>query len=714
MMLRYGFQDYGERVYRERCHAATASPNEYKKYIISSPISEFLSQIKQVPHSTIHHPFFFNMTISRISHNSSTATHGSVHVAIVGAGPRGTSVIERLVAYAPDLIASGQHLTVHVVDPSSPGPGAVWRTNQSPELLMNTVTSQITLFTDKSVTSAGHICEGPTLYDWIKERHLRLGPDDYPSRALYGEYLEWVFHDVLGRAPANLTVQVHRSRAVDLEDGLGGLQKLTLADGKCLTGLAAVVLAQGHLPLVSEPAHEALAAYANEHSLTYIAPSNPADVDLSTIAPGEAVFLRGLGLNFFDYMALLTMGRGGRFERTSTDEGAGLRYHASGAEPRLYASSRRGVPYQARGDNEKGPYGRHYSILMTDDVILAFRQRAQQGDAPDFRREVWPLIRKEVELIYYEALLERDDFRARFLATESGSAAEEQLLDELAVLPAQRWSWSRLERPFADETFATAAEWHAWVVAYLRVDVEHARLGNVHGPLKAALDTLRDLRNEVRLIVDHAGLAGESRRADLDGWYTPLNGYLSIGPPRERIEQMVALLEAGVLTVLGPSPEVRAAEGTAEAGAGWTARSPAVPGSEVRITALVEARLPEPDLGHTADQLLVRLQQAGQCRPHTANGFKTGGLDVTHSPFHLIDCQGRAHPRRFAVGVPTEGVHWVTAAGARPGVNSVTLCDTDAVAQGVLIAASRDLRAYMADAPSKIPATTMKMQAIYM
>jgi hypothetical protein len=34
---------------------------------------------------------------------------------------------------------------------------------------------------------------------------------------------------------------------------------------------------------------------------------NPADVDLSVIAPGENVFLRGLGLNFFDYMALLTI-----------------------------------------------------------------------------------------------------------------------------------------------------------------------------------------------------------------------------------------------------------------------------------------------------------------------------------------------------------------------------------------------------------------------
>ncbi|MGW3069329.1 FAD/NAD(P)-binding protein, partial [Streptomyces sp. NPDC001130] len=50
----------------------------------------------------------------------------------------------------------------------------------------------------------------------------------------------------------------------------------------------------------------------------------------------------------------------------------------------------------------------------------------------------------------------------------------------------------------------------------------------------------------------------------------------------------------------------------------------------------------------------------------------------------LIDRQGAVHARRFAFGVPTEGVHWVTAAGARPGVDSVTLSDADAVARAVL------------------------------
>ncbi len=87
------------------------------------------------------------------------------------------------------------------------------------------------------------------------------------------------------------------------------------------------------------------------------------------------------------------------------------------------------------------------------------------------------------------------------------------------------------------------------------------------------------------------------------------NAFLSIGPPRRRVEEMAALIEAGVLDVLGPRLEVRAEDGA------WVAHSPDVPGSTVRATTLIEARLPEPDLRRTGDELLTRLLRTGACRP---------------------------------------------------------------------------------------------------
>ena len=619
---------------------------------------------------------------------SSGTTHA--HIAIVGAGPRGTSVLERLCASARDLLAPGALVTVHLIDPLPPGPGHVWRTAQSPELLMNTVTSQMTLFTDDSVVCEGPIRSGPSLYTWAKDVGLGLGPDDYSGRVQYGQYLEWVFREVMQRTPPEVKVEVHTARAVCLDDAPHGRQILTLSNGRILSRLSAVVLAQGHVPLHLTPELQQHTMYAKQHGLRHVSPCNAADIDLSSLAPGEPVLLRGLGLSFFDYMALLTVCRGGNFTRTPDGT---LRYHPSGEEPQIYAGSRRGIPYKARGDNAKGAYGRYMPNILTEDVITGFRKRANSGDAPDFRGEIWPLVSKEVEMVYYEKLLgrhgdgsERTEFRKRFLSTPHNSPEETQYLDELNIPEADRWSWKHIQFPYRGRTFESASAWQDWLLPYLREDAVQAAQGNADGALKAALDVLRDLRNELRLIVDHRGLSGTSHREHLDHWYTPLNAFLSIGPPRQRIEQMVALMEAGILQVLGPRLDVQAEDGA------WLARSLEIPNSTVRVTTLIEARLPEPDFQHAADDLLEHLLKTGQSRPHTIDGYVTGGMDVTLSPYHVIDDQGRAHARRFAIGVPTEGVHWATAAGARPGVNSVTLTDSDAVARAALHVAMTETR----------------------
>jgi uncharacterized NAD(P)/FAD-binding protein YdhS len=624
----------------------------------------------------------------------SPPTGTQLDVCIIGAGPRGLSVTERICANARSADPHTR-IRLHLVDPYPPGAGRVWRTDQSGHLLMNTVASQVTMFTDASFTE-GVRAPGPSLYEWANFLTLiepadeydeqvvaearRLGPDSYPTRALQGRYLEWVFRRITGTAPRQVEVTVHRSRAVSLDDADDGRQTVGLEDGGPLEGMDAVVVAVGHLPVLPDAQTAELAVFAAGHGLGYLAPANPADVDLACVRPDEAVMLRGLGLNFFDYMALLTVGRGGRFER----RGDRLVYHRSGREPRLYAGSRRGVPHHARGDNEKGAHGRHTPLVLTREVIEELMGRGRL----DFRRDVWPLIAKEVETCYYATVLatreacdcEVQRFLGRYLPFEWGTAGESRVLDEFAIPADARWDWERLARPYGDRRFAHTDEFAAWLLDYLRRDLADARAGNVSGPRKAALDTLRDLRNEVRLVVDHGGLSPVSHRDDLDRWYTPLNAFLSIGPPIQRIEEMIALLEAGVLTVLGPQVEIGL-----DAGRGaFTVASAVVPGAPTPVAALIEARLPDPDLRRTADPLLRHLLATGQCRPFRIGSYETGGLDVTERPGHLLDAAGRAHPRRFAYGVPTEAVHWVTATGARPGVNSVMFGDSDAIARAVL------------------------------
>ncbi|WP_079062618.1 FAD/NAD(P)-binding protein [Peterkaempfera griseoplana] len=625
-------------------------------------------------------------------------------ICLIGAGPRGLSVLERLIARAC-VAPTTPRATVHVVDPFPAGAGAVWRTDQSQELLMNTVASQITVFTDDSVRIEGPVVPGPALYDWaaavardpqrpaddpVLREAQRLGPDSYPTRAFYGAYLRAMFQRVCAQAPVGFDVVVHRTRAVALWDRAGDpgrRQTVLLEDGTRLDAIAAVVLSQGHVPASLTPAERELSEQAAAHGLTYLPPANPADLDLSGIAPGEPVVLRGLGLNFFDHMALLTAGRGGSFVRRA----GRLVYRPSGREPQLYAGSRRGIPYHARGENQKGASGRYTPRLLTADFVARLRARAQAGEPAGFGTDVWPLIAREVESVYYGCLLDTRGRRADrepFVELYLAAPDEEhrcEILGAYGIAREDRWDWDRLAFPHEGIEFQHRGQFRSWLLGYLARDVEQAMAGNVHGPVKAALDVLRDLRNEVRLAVDHGGLEGNSHRDDLDGWYTPLNAFLSIGPPPSRIEQMTALIEAGVLELLGPRLHVHV-DGQRPA---FVAGSRLVPGPPVRATTLIEARLPEPDLRRTADPLMRYLRDTGQAVPFRIDGacgtsHETGGMAVTERPYRLVDAQGLAHPRRFAHGVPTEAVHWVTAAGIRPGVDSVTLGDSDAIAQAVL------------------------------
>ncbi|MGW1173670.1 FAD/NAD(P)-binding protein [Kitasatospora sp. NPDC002543] len=642
----------------------------------------------------------------------------------MGLGPRGLILLERLCAGAAADPDRGP-VTVHAVDPAPPGAGRVWRTDQSPHLLMNTVAEQITVFTDASVVCEGPVVPGPNVYEWaglltaasrdapgpdigpgsehpgsehpdagrpgseypreVLREARELGPNSYPTRAFYGHYLRWAYRRTVRTAPPHVTVHLHQDTAVALEE-LDGRQLLRLAGGDRLL-LDAVVLAQGHVPAAAPAAPRGTPAPAGGRRLP---PGNPAEADTAAIAPGEPVALRGLGLAFFDYLGLFTEGRGGVFEQRADGR---LDYHPSGREPRICAGSRRGLPYQARGENQKELGERHRPLLLTASAVRGLRARAASHGDVRFRRDVWPLVAREVEIVYYRTLLRErrapadsvNGFLRACLSSPAHLPLPETLLRRHGIAAAEQWDWRQVETPYGEQALRGRREFGRWLVEHLERDAARARGGNNDDPVKAALDALRDLRNEIRQVVDHAGITGQSYRQELTGWFSPFNAALSIGPPGRRIAELAALVRAGLVTLVGPGMRVVPAPRQD----GFLVSSSVVPGPPIAVTTLIEARVQSPDVRITADPLLRGLLATGRAAPYRipdpdGGHHETGALAVTERPSRLVDARGIVHPARYALGVPTEGVHWATAAGVRPGVDSVTLGDADAIARALL------------------------------
>ena len=88
------------------------------------------------------------------------------------------------------------------------------------------------------------------------------------------------------------------------------------------------------------------------------------------VAPGETVLLRGLGPELLRLHGAVHRTAAAAPSNASTGR---LVYRPSGREPRLYAGSRRGVPYHARGENEKGAHGRYAPRLLTAEYVAALR-----------------------------------------------------------------------------------------------------------------------------------------------------------------------------------------------------------------------------------------------------------------------------------------------------------------------------------------------------
>ncbi|MFD6533600.1 FAD/NAD(P)-binding protein [Streptomyces sp. NPDC060184] len=591
---------------------------------------------------------------------------------VVGAGPRGTGLIERIAANAAELYA-GRPLDIHLVDPHPAGGGRIWRHDQSPLLWMNSMAQDVTVFTDDTVRQEGPVRPGPALDAWAEEvRAGRITVDaepavlaeihaltgqDFPTRRLQSTYLRWFYEQSAAALPAGITVHEHPTRALRVTGPRDGRQRVWL-EGRTEPLVAdLVVLAVGHLDAEPDDEQAELSAFALRHELVHLPPDFTADTDLDALRPGEPVIVRGFGLAFVDLMVLLTEGRGGRHE-----DGV---YHPSGREPVLYVGSRRGVPYRSKigygWQGERPPLPHHLGAEHVKELLAA-------PGPLDFRRDVWPLVARELAHAHYHRLFtahpERtaigwEEFRQNYEAAEPDSAELAGLVLRSVPDPADRLDLDALDRPLKGVTLPDGEALQEALRDHITADLARRHDG-AHSADLAVFFGLLSAYVQLMALGDTG-----------DGWQGFFS-YLASGPPGPRLEQLLALSRAGVVRFVGADMTVETDE---ERGV-FRAASPTVPGAHTEARALVEARLPAPSLRHTSSPLLRGLYEDGAAV--TVNGL----LRVSPLDGGIEDRDGTTHPRRFALGPFTTA----RASGAftRPRTGGPAFSQNDATARTAL------------------------------
>jgi uncharacterized NAD(P)/FAD-binding protein YdhS len=633
-----------------------------------------------------------------------------IRTAIIGAGPRGTSVLERLLAHC--AVHTGSVLHIDVIDPYPAGPGHVWRPDQSRLYLMNTQSFYPTLIPEDPQLAppvAGTTFELwrarqqrdplPTLTADERSELAALGSGDFPSRAIYGRYLRCTLEELTGQVTDGVTIVFHETSALSVRPSGDGTFAVGLANGASLT-VDSVVLALGHVPSRLNPEQRELQSSAAQLGLRYLPPSIPADVDWSEVPAGEPVLVRGMGLNFFDAMGQLTEGRGGKF----IDAGPRLEYVPSGQEPLIFAASRRGTPYRTKAALN-GYYAASVKLRYLTEAAL--KRFAAAGVRPGFDHDLWPLLHRDTLWAYYstlvrsqpEAVPDPSAFLAELeeaLRPHAHSAGNwEKNVDSVLAIhvgPGHRLDLLGLASPLAGRMFASRAVLDAAVVDYLLDDARRSALGE-EDPLKMAIGALHHGRAVLKTAVADGGITDESWVAGLRGWFESYVEGLASGPPALRAEQLAALARAGIVSFVGPDPKFGIDRRTGM----FTAASPWVKGPPMTAKTMVEALAPANRVSASASPLLEQLLRDGLVRPRlmmTAEGapVQATGLDVRAHPYRPVASNGSVTAGLYVLGLQLSAAQWGTAIAAeavQPGGPAYpsgqrTLRDADEIARAIL------------------------------
>lgn len=581
-------------------------------------------------------------------------THTSI--AIIGAGPRGVVALERLVAAVQEPGFRGS-LTVHLIDPYVHSGGSVWRSDQTETLLMNTRTCDTTMYPDESTAPRFPIpASAQTFAQFCEADGFEI--DDFAPRRQHGRYITAVREQALADAAALPAIEIreYEGSVRDIERGDEDEQLLRIeprdpAASHIGIAVDSVIFALGHLPTEVGIRARAFQDYAAAHDLAFAAPANPLDVDYKQFLGREKVAVQGMGLNFYDALGMIVEAAGGRFEADDTVP-HGLRYVPGGQEPVLVVGSRTGMVYRPKPDTGPDLPKRHRPTVLTDEVIDELSSRLQGIDYED---DVLPLIFHELT----DALASRGFTPPEFDDVE----AELFPLGRRAV---------------------STEDAHARTVEVLRTATVRS-MREPDGRWLALFRALTAVKDQVNKLAERGAFSTGSYLRDIQGFLRNALASWTSGPPVIRGQQLLALVDAGLVEFTGPGmyigKDVHSGRFLVHAG-----------GTSAHLCdGLLMAHLPAVDLEAYTSPLIRSMVRRGDvvnarlATPQPDDAPATGSIEVAERLFP-VTAAGDAVLDRFFLGVPVTAAQPGSAITAAPGAGAPLLRLAEQAVERLLVA----------------------------
>ncbi|MCA3903599.1 FAD/NAD(P)-binding protein [Vibrio vulnificus] len=464
-----------------------------------------------------------------------------INIGIIGIGSRGLSVLERLISIAKDN--PNKELIISIFDSNLPGCG-VHDIDQRDYMFLNTMAGQMGIYPDAEALSkfpGAPLTKGYSFYDWcvnneVKSRSInksgqsvnRALPTDYLPRNLLARYLRDCYEHLHSIKTDNVIINNYDSACEILKNNNDYLSYRVVTSTGNTIDVRSLVMTTGHGNVVGSEENQSQ-------------------------CETKKVLIQGLGLTAFDLLSGLTKGRGGRYEY---DDNGQYRYISSGREPKkIYLQSRSGGFFFSRPDT---PLCRrkHLPVVLNDKRI-SYLKSGKANNQVDFTTNILPLIYIEMRAASLATKLGNGDANkvAYYNKTmaELGSSIENGVSKVTEYLDINELDFGKLDCiSLLDKSLpgkVSSDEYEDWFISKIKYDLTQSNKGLLLSHEKAALEVWRDLRDQLRKVIDFRGLTKDSHKQFYSHWDRVINRLVA-GPPKERYIEVLALVEAGIVSFL--------------------------------------------------------------------------------------------------------------------------------------------------------------------